>query len=406
MNENVSIFIAFGAGLLAFFSPCVLPLIPSWLGIIGGSPMSCTGEDRPKPVTRTVSFILGFSVIFIVLSIIFAATFNFMGAFFKYINIIAGLIVIFLGLNILFNFISFLNFEKRFNLKYKPKGIIGAFFAGLAFGAGWTPCIGPVLTGILVLAGQSGGIPSAILYLSFFSFGLGLPFFLASLCYNAFINFSAKLRSHLCLIQRISGVLLIVLGILITTGIYQSISAFVSAPVARGQSSTDTAINDIDRTISKEVTAAFINVRIPALREGIDISDFKLPLLDGTEISLSGLKGKVVFLNFWATWCPPCRDEMPAMNSLYQKLKDQGFEMVAVNLGESRAAVNTFVNNYNLTFPVALDTRSLTGSLYGIRSIPTTYIINRRGLIVARLVGFIDWDTPDIITAFETLLAE
>ncbi|MDR0323141.1 MAG: cytochrome c biogenesis CcdA family protein [Treponema sp.] len=230
MNE-ISIFLAFSAGLLTFLSPCVLPLIPSWLCVIGGSPMSGTsgtGDNRPKPVARTISFILGFSTAFIILSIVFSVTFNLMGGMFRFINIVSGLIVIILGLNIIFNFFAFLNFEKRFSLKNKPKGITGAFLAGGAFGAGWTPGVGPVLTSILVLAAQNGGIPSAVFYLLFFSAGLGLPFLLAAFSFDAFIRISVKLRRFLPGFQRVCGVLLVLIGVLIISGRYQELSALAA----------------------------------------------------------------------------------------------------------------------------------------------------------------------------------
>jgi len=218
MTENISIFIAFGAGALSFLSPCVLPLIPSYLCVIGGSPSST--EDRPRLIARTISFISGFSVVFIVLSIIFSSTFILINNIFQYINLVSGIIVIILGLNIVFDFLSLLNYEKRFHLKNKPKGLIGAFLAGGAFGAGWTPCVGPVLTGILFLAANSGHVWRSVIYLIFYSAGLGLPFLLASFFFNAFVKISAKLRTYIPLIRRISGVLLIVIGVLIITGRY------------------------------------------------------------------------------------------------------------------------------------------------------------------------------------------
>jgi cytochrome c-type biogenesis protein len=147
-----------------------------------------------------------------------------MGAIFKFINLISGIIVIILGLNTIFDFLSLLNYEKRFHLKNKPKGIVGAFLAGGAFGAGWTPCAGPVLAGILFLAAKSNSIPIAVIYLIFYSAGLGLPFLLASIFFNAFIKISGKLRTYIPLIRRVSGVLLIVIGILIIKGDYKTLN--------------------------------------------------------------------------------------------------------------------------------------------------------------------------------------
>ena len=159
-----------------------------------------------------------------------------------------------------------------------------------------------------------------------------------------------------------------------------------------------------NKKVSDAVIKAFEGTGIQAASTGIDPADFTLPLLDGTKVTLSQFKGKVVFLNFWATWCGPCRSEMPSMEAVYQQLKDKGFEILAVNLGESKDKVSGFMNEYKLTFPSVLDERQIAGSQYNIRAIPTTYIIDRRGLIVARLVGSINWNTPKIIAALEAVL--
>ena len=132
--------------------------------------------------------------------------------------------------------------------------------------------------------------------------------------------------------------------------------------------------------------------------------DFTLSALDGSNVTLSDLKGKVVFLNFWATWCGPCEAEMPSMESLYQKLKDKGFVILAMNLRETNAQVSDFMKKYKLSFTALLDRTGRIGSLYGVQAIPTSYIIDRNGFIVARMIGSINWNTPDIIAAMETLL--
>ncbi|MDR0443524.1 MAG: redoxin domain-containing protein [Treponema sp.] len=414
---EISVFLAFGAGVLSFLSPCVLPLIPSWLCIIGGAPLTgnsdTAGELKTKPVARTVSFIFGFSAVFIVLSIVFSATFSLIGGVSFWINLISGIVVIVLGLNIIFNFLSFLNYEKRFHLNNKPRGIIGAFLAGGAFGAGWTPCVGPVLGGILLLAANSGGIPRAALYLVFYSAGLGLPFLLAAFSLNAFLKISVKLRAHLPLIQRISGALLIVIGVLIVTGRYQALSVMAAGWQAKLQAKTPAALSYeainveasiADNKVPADVIRAFREAGIPVAAEGITPVDFSLPLVSGKTLKLSDLKGKVIFLNFWATWCGPCRAEMPSMEEVYKELKHRDFEILSVNLRESKDMVSAFMLENKLTFPAVLDERGVTGSYYNVQAIPTTYIIDKRGLVVARLVGSIDWNTPKIISALEILL--
>jgi thiol-disulfide isomerase/thioredoxin len=159
-----------------------------------------------------------------------------------------------------------------------------------------------------------------------------------------------------------------------------------------------------NKKIPPAVIKAFKDAGIQAASEGIEPVDFTITLLDGTIVNLAQLKGKVVFLNFWATWCGPCRSEMPSMEAVYQKLKDKGLEIIAVNLGDSRKEVTDFMNNYKLNFPAGLDEKKLTGMYYHIQAIPTTYIIDRRGLIIARLIGSINWNTPKVIAALESAL--
>jgi cytochrome c-type biogenesis protein len=150
-----------------------------------------------------------------------------MGGLSRIINIAAGIIVIILGLNMIFNFLAFLNYEKRFLMTRRPRGLAGGFLAGAAFGAGWTPCVGPILGSILLLAGQSGQMGRAALYLSVYSAGLGLPFFIAAIFFDRLIPHTAKLRAHLPLIQRLSGILLIFIGFFILLGRYQALNIFL-----------------------------------------------------------------------------------------------------------------------------------------------------------------------------------
>jgi cytochrome c-type biogenesis protein len=147
-----------------------------------------------------------------------------MGGISKYIQIAAGIIVIILGFNILFDFLVFLNYEKRLKINKKPAGFIGAFFAGTAFGAGWTPCIGPILTGVLFLAGQSGKTGIASLYLALYSLGLGIPLLLAALFFDRYLVPAKWFRDKLPVIKKISAVVLIVIGLLILTGRFSALN--------------------------------------------------------------------------------------------------------------------------------------------------------------------------------------
>jgi cytochrome c-type biogenesis protein len=255
MDIQLSVFLAFAAGLFSFLSPCVLPIIPSYLCLIGGISLgslrsgagvrrngAASGIDGSVSsmgsgtndggtsfhlIPGTISFILGFSAVFIILSLLLSTTFFLMGGVSRYINIAAGIIVIVLGFNVIFNFLSFLNYEKRFHLNKRPRGMTGTFVAGAAFGAGWTPCVGPILGGILLLAGQSGNTATAALYLAIYSAGLGLPFLLAAIFFNHFLKYAKKLRPLLPRIQKICGILLIFIGLMILTGRFQVLNGLI-----------------------------------------------------------------------------------------------------------------------------------------------------------------------------------
>jgi cytochrome c-type biogenesis protein len=223
----VSVLLAFAAGFLSFLSPCVLPLVPSWLCLVGGiGPGTLADGGRRSLVPGTLSFILGFSSLFVVLSVLFSGFFLLFGGASRIINGIAGLFVILLGLHIYGDFFKFLNYEKRFH-PGKPRGLAGLFLAGAAFGAGWTPCVGPILGSILLLAGQDGKIGRAILCLTAYSAGMGLPFLGAALAMGPVLKKAAVLRPHLPRIRRISGLFLTGMGILIFLGRQQSLNSFL-----------------------------------------------------------------------------------------------------------------------------------------------------------------------------------
>jgi peroxiredoxin len=141
------------------------------------------------------------------------------------------------------------------------------------------------------------------------------------------------------------------------------------------------------------------------LQPGYPAPDFSFPGLDGKMVGLGDYKGKVVFLNIWATWCPPCREEMPSMEKLYKELKGEDFEILAVSIDASgMKAVDPFVKEYRLSFPVLLDPEGTIKSLYGATGIPESFIINKEGKIEQIIIGPMDWATPDVVRFFRDLI--
>ncbi|MFP4374451.1 MAG: cytochrome c biogenesis CcdA family protein [Spirochaetaceae bacterium] len=239
MAGDLNVFLAVAAGVLSFLSPCVLPLIPSYISFIGGvSLQDLQGEDprRAPVVVRTLAFVLGFSIVFIVLGIVFSGSGSLLGGATRLINYIAGAVVILLGLNVIFDFWKVLNFERRMHVSSAPRGYIGSALVGMAFGAGWTPCIGPILAGILFMAGQTGQVARGALLLGAFSLGLGIPFLLASVFFPAFLRWLQRIKRHLNTIRIASGVFLVGIGVLIAMGRLQTLNGtLISAGTSLGR---------------------------------------------------------------------------------------------------------------------------------------------------------------------------
>ncbi len=228
--DPATIALAFAAGLLSFASPCVLPLIPSYLSYIAGVSLEELREGSTKrgPVcARTALFVLGFSLVFVVLGVLFSGSGMLLAGMGGVINLVAGGIVVLLGINMIFDLWGFLLVERRVHTRKRPSGYAGSVLVGMAFGAGWTPCIGPMLAGILFLAGQAGSVGRGVLLLSVYSLGLGLPFLAAGLFFPQVAAMLTRLRSSLGTIKTVSGMVLIFIGVLIALGRFQQINSIL-----------------------------------------------------------------------------------------------------------------------------------------------------------------------------------
>lgn len=234
-SENISLLAALGAGFISFISPCVLPLIPGYLSFISGvsvADMSSSekrGQILGKVALSSFIFVLGFSAVFITLGASATAVGKFLlsnkiGLF----NKIAGIIIFILGLHVMGVIrIPFLNYEKRIQARSKPLGFFGTFLIGVAFAFGWTPCIGPILGGILGLAANQGTVGKGMLLLSFYSLGLGIPFLVTAVSFNLFLGFSGFFKKHFRAIEIVSGLLLVAIGVLIFFNKFGAISGWL-----------------------------------------------------------------------------------------------------------------------------------------------------------------------------------
>ena len=224
--EETSIFIAVLAGVGSFLSPCVLPLGPPYLGYMAGVSLEelANDEEDNRAAARRVFltslvFVLGFSTVFILLGATASLVGQIIRQYLDFLGYIAGAVIIIMGLHFLGVFrIGLLYREARFQVTRKPAGPLGAYVMGLAFGFGWTPCIGPVLAGILTFAAAKDTVGQGVLLLSAYAVGLGIPFLIASLFAGPFLKFMQRFRKHMGVVEKMMGGMLVVTGVLFLTG--------------------------------------------------------------------------------------------------------------------------------------------------------------------------------------------
>ena len=246
MEENVTLLAAFGAGLLSFISPCVLPLIPGYLSYISGLslddmrgiPVAVGGgtvavttmpRTRRRVLLSSLAFILGFSIVFVTLGASASALGQLVMSKLSLLGRIAGAIIILFGLHTMGVLrIEWLYQDKRVQMSARPVGVLGAILVGIAFAFGWTPCIGPILAGILAIAATQNTVSDGVRLLSAYSLGLAVPFFATALAINRFFAAFARIRRHYHAIELTSGALLVVIGVLIFTNRFTIIAQWLT----------------------------------------------------------------------------------------------------------------------------------------------------------------------------------
>ena len=230
MNEPVALgfAVAFVAGLLSFLSPCVLPLVPSYVGFITGMTLPEISGRRRAALIHALLFVAGFSLVFVLLGASATALGRALNHYQVWLQRVGGVLIILFGVLCLGVFrINLLSQERRLHLERKPIGYLGSALVGIAFGAGWTPCIGPVLGGILGLAATSGDVARGMQLLAVYSAGLAIPFLIAAVAVERFLDWFQRFRRYIPWVMRFSGILLIVVGILLVTGEFTRLAGWL-----------------------------------------------------------------------------------------------------------------------------------------------------------------------------------
>ncbi|HET9798805.1 MAG TPA: cytochrome c biogenesis protein CcdA [Gemmatimonadaceae bacterium] len=232
---SIGIAIAFSAGLLSFLSPCVLPLIPSYLTFVTGVGLDDLGNARRSALVHALLFVLGFTLIFVALGASATVLGRLLGAYRIWITRVGGALVVLFGLYLLGAVrVSAFDRERRVHLANKPVGYLGTALVGVAFGAGWTPCLGPILGAILTYTAATADLARGLPLLLAYSLGLALPFLLAAVAVERFLGAMTRIRPYLARVSQVSGVLLVIVGVLMMFDYFTTIGVYLQAVTPAG----------------------------------------------------------------------------------------------------------------------------------------------------------------------------
>lgn len=393
LDVSVPVLTVFLQGLLSFFSPCVLPLIPLYISYLSGGTQT-VGKDgkiyfkRRKVMLNTLCFVIGISFAFFLLGLGVSA----IGTFFQSNQLlfarIGGILVVLFGLYQLgvLGTSRILGQERRlpFKLDVLAMSPITALIMGFTFSFAWTPCVGPALTSVLLMAASASTKLWGFLLIGVYTIGFVLPFLAVGLFTTKLLEF---FKAHVKVVRytaKIGGVLMIFMGILMFTGKMNAVTGYLSsgAPVTVEEQKENEETADAEE---KQETESGLT---PAI-------DFILTDQYGNTHKLSDYKGKTVFLNFWATWCSPCRVEMPDIQKLYESAETEGEDALVVlgvaapNLGneKSEEEIKAFLEENGYTYPVLMDTTGEVFMSYGVNAFPTTFMITREGEVFGYASG-------------------
>ncbi len=438
VGTSVPVITVFVQGLLSFFSPCVLPLVPLYLGYLAGG-SARTREDgtidypRRTVLVNTVFFVVGVSFAFFLLGFGFTALGQFFTGNQRAFSVVAGLIMVAFGLYMLgvFGRVRAVETERRlpFRLDRFAMNPLVALVLGFTFSFAWTPCIGPVLAGVLLMASSSASAAMGYALVGVYTLGFVLPFLAVGLFTGAVLRF---FRTHGNVVKytvKVGGALLVVMGVMTITGWMNGVTSYLSsfggtnAAIEQkqdaeeggaaggggegqgGEGSAGSGGTDSAGSAGKDGSGGDADSDLRPAPQ----ADVKLVDQNGVEHSLSDYRGKTVFLNFFATWCGPCKREIPDIERLYRDHGENAGDLVVLGVANPKTQehpqnsdvsvdeVKAFVEDEGITYPVLLDTENALFSAYGISAFPTTFMIDKDGNVFGYATGMLTADTMESI---------
>lgn len=429
LETSIPALTVFVQGLLSFFSPCVLPLIPLYVGYLAGGAAKVNDDGtieypRTKVFVNTLFFVVGVSFAFFLLGFGFTALGQFFTGNQRVFSVIAGVIMVAFGLYMLGVFGKTKLVEKEHRLPFQlgrfAMNPLVALVLGFTFSFAWTPCVGPVLASVLLMASSSASAAAGFGLVAVYTIGFILPFLAVGLFTGEVLRF---FRTHGNVVKytvKVGGALLIVMGVMTVTGWMNGVTSYLSsfggAPAAqeqpadqgaddaaKGGSDAGEGASGSDAGTSDGSGSAAAN---DADVQPAPLADLKLVDQNGEEHSLDEYRGKTVFLNFWATWCGPCQREIPDIEVLYKDRGENEGDLVVLGVANPKTdshpnnsdvsvdEVKAFIDERGITYPVLMDTEGEMFSAYRIMSFPTTFMIDKDGNIFGYVSGML---TPDVM---------
>ena len=418
VETSISALTVFLQGIVSFFSPCVLPLVPLYIGYLAGGTKTVDENgniqyQRKKVMLNTLFFVIGVSFAFFLLGFGFTAVGRFFSGQKMLLARIGGVIVILFGLFQLGLFGSrSLGQEHRlpFRLNKLAMNPLVALLLGFTFSFAWTPCVGPALASVLLMASSASSSATGFILIGVYTLGFVLPFLAVGLFTSTLLDFFKKHQQVVKYTVKVGGVLMILMGVMMLTGWMNGITGYLSSFGAGQPDPSGAAVSEPYETPSSSASSSEPDA--PSSSEAADGQDpEKIPAPDftltdqfGNTHTLSDYKGKTVFLNFWATWCGPCQQEMPDIQKMYEEHNKNEDDLVVLGVANPKTDTNPnnadvteeevkqFLSEHGYTYPVVMDTTGEFFAEYGVTAFPTTFMIDKDGNVFGYVTGTLTED--------------
>lgn len=386
-------------GLLSFFSPCVLPLLPLYMGYLSGGTQSKdekgnTIYNRKIVLLNTIFFILGISVAFILLGLTVSSVMGILADKKLWVYFIGGIFILIMGL-FQVGVINPKMLNKEFRLFKIPTTLVNnpilAFGLGLFFSFAWTPCVGPVLSSVLMLIGTADTFVNGLFYILVYTLGFTIPFLIVGIFTTSILNWLKDKMYIVKYTKIIGGIILIVIAcylLFASVPTIFNIKQVEEVPIVENIQNTEQEIVKNDEVVNEQPT----------------VFTFDFKDANGNTVNLSNYKDKLLVLNFWTSWCGPCVMEIPDLNRLYTDYGSNSDKLVLIGVGNPNAELtygvkgnglallNKGITDNNIQYPVIVDDYEYLTKTFNINSFPMTFIIKNE-VVVDVLVGAQSYDT-------------